>query len=180
MRAVTGGLPRATDGYVLAAMLVAAASGRLLDARGLLPGVHEAVAVRGGGAGWLTALLGAVAVAGVAARRWTRTRRLPITATVAMAGQVAVFLSAEAVARVASGRGPLDPDGVIGALLQAGLAAVLLLALTVAAAVALRRHVVVRPVPQVIRRAAPRAAGSTGRRLAALVEARGPPVVSRC
>jgi hypothetical protein len=121
---------RATDGYVVVAMLAAAAGGRLLDAAALLPGVHEARVVRGGSAAWLTALLIAAAVGASAAARWRATQSVGRASRVVLPGQVAAFLAAEAVVRVANGQGALDPDGLVGAGLQAAFAVVLLLALT--------------------------------------------------
>lgn len=173
--------PRATDVYVLAAMLLAATVGRLLDAAGLLPGVHEAGIVSGGRGGWLTALLGAVVVAFVAAQRWAATRSLTPTALAAMVGQLVVFFGAEAAGRLARGSAPLDPDGIVGGLLQAGLGAALLLALTVAADVGLH----LRPAAVLVRAPTARppllsCASSAGRGLTALVDARGPPAVARC
>jgi hypothetical protein len=121
---------RATDGYVVVAMLAAAAGGRLLDAAALLPGVHEARVIRGGSAAWLTALLIAGMVGAAAAGRWTSTRSVRLTSRVVVPGQAAAFLAAEAVVRVANGQGALDPDGLVGAGLQAAFAVVLLLVLT--------------------------------------------------
>ncbi|MCW2570014.1 MAG: hypothetical protein JWO88_72, partial [Frankiales bacterium] len=73
---------RLTNGYVVVAMLAAAVGGRLLDGAALLPGVHEAGAVRGGSTGWLVALLISAALGVAAATQWTRTQRLSATARV--------------------------------------------------------------------------------------------------
>jgi hypothetical protein len=124
---------RAIDVYLFAAMLAAAAVGRLLDHTGLLPGVQEAAAVRGAGLGWCTALLAAALVGAAAASRWHRTRGIVATSWVVLPGQLAVFLCAEAAVRLARGQSPFDPDGLVGALLQAGVALLLLLALSSAA-----------------------------------------------
>jgi hypothetical protein len=121
---------RATDGYLVVVMLAAAAGGRLLDAAALLPGVHEARVVRGGSAAWLAALLIAAAVGAAAAAQWRTTQSVRRTARVVLPGQAAAFLAAEAVVRMANGQGALDPDGLVGAGLQAVFAVVLLLALT--------------------------------------------------
>jgi hypothetical protein len=119
-------------------MLLAAATGRGLDASALLPGVAEAAHVRGGSSAWLVSLLAAALVGAAAAARWARTHSIRATAAVVVPGQTAVFFLAEAVVRLANGQGALDPDGLVGALLQAGLAVLLLLALTLAWIVALR------------------------------------------
>ena len=126
---------RAADIYVIAAMLLAGVSGRVLDAGASLPGVHEAAAVRGGLAAW-GAALAAAAVVGVSTTvRWARTERVTAAAAVAIPGQAAVFVVAEAVVRASNGRGPIDPDALLGASLQAGLAVVLLVGLTLTWAV---------------------------------------------
>lgn len=124
--------------YLVLAMLLAAAGGRALDASALLPGVAEAAQVRGAGSAWLVALVAAATVGAAAAARWSRTHSTKATAAVVIPGQTAVFFLAEAVVRLANGEGPLDPDGLVGALLQAGVAVLLLLALTLAWFVALR------------------------------------------
>jgi hypothetical protein len=138
---------RSRNLYILLAMLVAGASGRVLDAAGALPGVAEAAAVRGGNAAWLTCLVGAACVAVPVARRWALTGSLRATAVVVVPGQMAVFFCAEAVTRLANGRGPLDPDAFVGASLQAALALVLLLGLAVAWLVVLRCRALLPPVP---------------------------------
>jgi hypothetical protein len=131
-----GARARATDAYVLVCMVAAAVAGRLLDAAGLLPGVHETGSVRGGASAWLVALLMAAVLGVAAAARWSATRSLRAIAWLVVPGQLGVFFAAEAVVRLASAQGPLDPDGIVGALLQAGIALVLLLALTAAWVVA--------------------------------------------
>jgi len=162
-------------------MLAAAATGRLLDAGGLLPGVHEAPVLRAAGSGWLTALLSAALLATVAARRWHRTRSLGATAAVVLPGQLVVFLSAEAVVRLVSGSRPLDPDGIVGALLQGGLAIVFLFALTVAGAVALAVSPLVLSAPHHTGLRSRRGPSPyRGRLRPALVDARGPPAAVSC
>ena len=167
---------RATDLYLVVVMLAAAATGRLLDAVGALPGVHESAAVRGAGTGWLTALVAAGLVAGAAARRWSRTTSLASTAAVVVPGQLLVFLSAETALRLASGLEPVDPDGLVGAVLQASLAGVLLLALTVGAVVARGLLPPVAGQPRLATaRSLPSPAEWSGHRPATLLDARGPP-----
>ncbi|GAC1610384.1 MAG: hypothetical protein NVS3B26_16860 [Mycobacteriales bacterium] len=172
---------RATGLYILVVMLAAAAAGRLLDALGLLPGVHEAADVRGAATGWLTAVLAACLVGTAAARQWSRTTSLPGTAAVVVPGQVLVFVGAETSSRLASGLGPVDPDGLAGAALQAALALGLLLAVTSCAAVALRvlPPVVLAPPPAAAR-SLPRPARLAVRRFATLVDPRGPPLALDC
>jgi hypothetical protein len=95
---------------------------------------------------------------------------------VAVPGQVAVFVMAEAVVRLANGQGPFDPDAVVGAVLQAGLGLVLLLALAVAWLVALRcAPLVTAPLslPSDLSAGGPQAVAAVSRGLAFL--ARGPP-----
>jgi hypothetical protein len=141
-----GGVRRGNLLYILLAMLAAGASGRVLDAAGALPGVAEAAAVAGGDAAWLTCLIGGALVTVPVARQWALTRSLRATAIVAVPAQMAVFFCAEAVTRLADGRGPLDPDAFVGASLQAALALVLLLGLAVAWLVVLRCHALLPPM----------------------------------
>jgi hypothetical protein len=162
--------------YILLAMLCAAGAGRGLDAAALLPGVHEVAGLRGGGAAWWVGMSAAAVVGVAAAMRWARTQSIACTAQVVVPGQVAVFVAVEAVVRVANGQGPFDPDAVVGALLQAGLGLVLLLALAVAWLVALQ----CAPLVTVALSLAPSrdACGSqqlTGTRRALAFLARGPP-----
>jgi hypothetical protein len=157
-------------------MLCTAGAGRSLDAAALLPGVHEAAGLRGGVAAWWVGMLTAALVGMAAAVRWARTQSIARTARVAVSGQVAVFVTAEAVVRLANSQGPFDPDAIVGALLQAGLGLVLLLALTVAWMVALHcAPLVTAPLslPSDLRAGGPQAVAAVGRGLAFL--ARGPP-----
>ncbi|MDT7545512.1 MAG: hypothetical protein QOE99_1622 [Actinomycetota bacterium] len=118
--------------YIGLAMLCTAGAGRSLDAAALLPGVHEAAGLRGGVAAWWVGMLTAALVGIAAGGRWARTQSIARTAQVAAPGQVVVFVTAEAVVRLANGQGPFDPDAIVGAALQAGLGLVLLLALALA------------------------------------------------
>ena len=167
---------RTTDAYILLAMLSAAATGRFLDAAALLPGVHETTGVRGGSTAWLVCVLASAFVGVAAAGRWSRTGSVSATAAVVVPGQLAVFVSAEAVVRLANGRGAFDPDAFVGAVLQAGLALVLLAALTMAWLVALCCVPLLAPAPPPEcdrARLHPRAFLDTER--AVLSVARGPP-----
>ena len=134
-------------GFLSAAMLSASAAGRFLDAGSLLPGVHETSTVRGGSAGWLTAIAAGLLVAAGASTRWSRRASLRSVAAVVVPGQLATFFAAEAVVRMANGLGPVDADGLVGASLQAALALLLLLAMTAAWVVALRAAALQLPAP---------------------------------
>ncbi|MCU1591453.1 MAG: hypothetical protein JWP11_2709 [Frankiales bacterium] len=167
---------RTSDVYLMLAMLAAAATGRFLDAAALLPGVAEAAKVRGGGTAWLTCLVSAACIGAAASARWTATRSIRSTARLVVPGQVVGFFAAEAAVRVSNGLGPIDPDGIAGALLQAGLAMVLLLAVTAAWAVALRAaplSVGVPDPPGDLRPTSPTTCPSSFAGLSVL--ARGPP-----
>ncbi|MDT7537283.1 MAG: hypothetical protein QOI82_868 [Actinomycetota bacterium] len=170
---------RLVDGYVVAAMLAAAVGGRLLDAAAVLPGVDETAALRGGTVAWVMALLVAAVVGVSAAKRWQRTQRLAAVTYVVVPGQVFAFLAAEAVVRLANGQGPLDPDGFVGAGLQAAFGLVLLLALTALWVVAEQcrpRHAVVPMRPAANQLQIRRTCVPAMRVL--LLEARGPPMTA--
>ena len=139
------GPARTPQVYLVLAMLTAAMTGRFLDAAALLPGVAEAAPLRSGSSAWVASLVAAAVVGVAAAARWSRTSNLRAVAVIVVPGQMAVFFLAEAFVRVANGQGAVDPDGAVGALLQAGLAVLLLLALTLAWIVALKCRV---PRPQ--------------------------------
>ncbi|MCW2572176.1 MAG: hypothetical protein JWO88_2234 [Frankiales bacterium] len=167
---------RTSQVYLVLAMLLAAAAGRALDASALLPGVAEAAKVRGAGSAWLVALVAAGSVGAAAAARWSGTHSIKATATVVLPGQTAVFFAAEAVVRLANGEGPLDPDGLVGALLQAGVAVLLLLALTLAWFVALRCASPPTPTAPITRdRAHLQASPFLGNERSVSFLARGPP-----
>lgn len=174
-----GARARVASCGIYAAMLAAALTGRGLDASSLLPGVHEAASVRGGTAAWLTATAWSLLIAAVASRCWCRTASLRAAAAVVVPGQVTAFLAAEAVVRMASGRGPIDGDGLLGAGLQAALAMVLLLALTCAWVVAVRTAPlrVLVPSPPAARPSRP-APGVRPSLLTLVLLARGPPLAA--
>jgi hypothetical protein len=160
-------------------MLAAAVAGRALDAGALLPGVHEAPLLRGGGPAWLTATAVAIVVAAGTSARWARTGSLRAAAAVVVPGQLLAFFAAEAVVRLANGRGPVDADGLAGAALQATIAVLLLVALTCAWAVGLRASPLRSAAPA---RPAYRAALHPTPRLTAVLTtallARGPPIAA--
>ncbi|MDX6197789.1 MAG: hypothetical protein QOJ79_940 [Actinomycetota bacterium] len=168
-----------TNVYLVLAMLAAAVAGRLLDAGALLPGITETAKVRTGGAAWLTCLVAAACLGAASSARWTGTGSIRATARLVVPGQLLSFFAAEAVVRISSGLGPVDPDGIVGALLQAGLAMVLLLVLTVAWVVLVTAAPlqVVAPRPSPVPPLTP-----TTRRVGSLsglsLLARGPPMVA--
>jgi hypothetical protein len=172
--------PAPGSGFLYAAMLAAAAAGRVLDRTAVLPGVQETAAIRGGMSGSLAAIGCALLVAVGASGVWARSRSLRSVAAVVGPGQLVTFFAAEAVVRVANGASPVDADGLVGAGLQVSIALLLLLAMTAAWAVCLRTA----PLP--LRRQAargrpglPGTASFWTRRPPALLLARGPPTGAR-
>jgi len=121
---------RATQVSISAAVLGSALAARALDGAGVLPGVAESTAVRGGPVGWLAALLAAGVVALLAARCWSSTFSVLRTALVVAGGQLAGFVAAESAARLADGLAPLDPDALAGAALQTVVAVTVLVLVT--------------------------------------------------
>jgi hypothetical protein len=92
-------------------------------------------------------VVSALVVSAAAAKRLSRTGCLRRTAYVVVAGQVLTFLAAEGAGRVANGLGPVDPDGLVGAGLQAAVAVALLVVVTSAWAVAVRTAPLQFPLP---------------------------------
>jgi hypothetical protein len=174
-----GARARVGSCYVCAAMLAAALAGRALDAGAWLPGVHEASVVRGGGWAWLTAVACALGIGAAAAMRWRRTGSLAAVAVVVVPTQLAAFLAAEAVARIATGLGPLDADGLVGAGLQAAVAVLLLLALTCAWTAGLRATPLEAGALQpASHRPMPQATSTPASTPASTLFARGPPLAA--
>lgn len=167
---------RATQVPIGSVMLGAALAGRALDVLGLLPGVTETTAVRGGAAAWLTCACAASLLAGLTGRCWSRTASLPRTASLVVAGQLLVFLSAEAVVRLTAGQGPFEGDGLGGGLLQSLVALLLLVALTVAGGVVARTTPLTpAPVPRRVGAALLPGSPTSGRSAHIRLIARGPP-----
>jgi hypothetical protein len=138
-------------------MVLAAGTGRGLDGGALLPGVAESAAVRGAAPAWLVALTGAALLGAGSATVWRRTQSLRALVPWVIGGQVLVFLAGEAAGRIVRGDPPLDPDGLLGAALQAVLALALLTVLALGWAV-LRAAA---PVP--VRLRSPRLTAPDGR-----------------